>query len=1040
MQNKSAVWLFTVLLALATLYILSKSWVSSRFETQAEKYVVENLRDSLMAEYNGNEDKVADAIVRETKKYLRDSANVEIYPIMGYTYQQVKEQELNLGLDLQGGMSVTLEVSIPDLIIALSDYSQNSDFLAAIERAKALQLEDNADFVTLFKQAWNEQNNSLELWRIFLNLETKGRFNNKMTNDDVFDVLQEEADAAISNTENIIKKRIDQFGVAQPNVQKQSLTGRIIVELPGVDDEERIRTKLKSTANLEFWYTYRFNEVQPAIFAMDEAASKKQFPGVREALLEKSKADSTGTDSTTVDVNEPVDTAAIIDSLTTDDGLDLTQDGEGDGDNGLDDPDKVVDDSDRAKASPLISKFLPVNTGGSPILGYVAESDTDQVNTILKLAEVKAAQPTDLILLWAAKSEPLTLENQESGDKRVVNALALYMIRDDSERGKAPLDGSVITDARVSYDQAGNPEVSMSMSSDEGAPKWLEMTTEAFNNNKAAIAITMDNLVYSAPGVRNGPIAQGRSSISLGAGNVNDQLNEAEDLSQLLKAGSLPAPAKIVDEYTVGPSLGQKNIDAGLLSFLIALLVILAYMIFYYKGAGVVSNLALVANLFFLIGALASLGAALTLPGIAGIVLTIGMAVDANVLIYERIREEMRNGKGLSAAVTDGYNKAYSAIIDANITTLLTAIILFAFGSGPIRGFATTLIIGIFTSLFSAIVITRLVFFNRLEKKKGISFATNITKNWFTKVNIQFVERRKIFYVISGLVIVGGLASLFTKGLDFGVDFIGGTRFMVAFEEKVDADSFRDNLAVAFTDANGSIGNPTIQAIGAGGNEFKIETDFMINDNSANNQDELIRKALDDGLAGVGVKYEIGQVNKVDPTISDDFRRDATTATIMALLVIFLYIFFRFRKWQYGLGALVAMTHDVIIVLALFSIFYGILPFTLEVNQAFIAAILTVIGYSINDTVIVFDRIREYLAEHKKEDQKVVINRALNSTLGRTINTSLSTFVVLLTIFIFGGDDIKGFSFALMVGIAVGTYSSIFIATPSVIDLTRKEK
>jgi SecD/SecF fusion protein len=532
-------------------------------------------------------------------------------------------------------------------------------------------------------------------------------------------------------------------------------------------------------------------------------------------------------------------------------------------------------------------------------------------------------------------------------------------------------------------------------------------------------------------------ITNGRSQISFGSGqSAEDKLAEAEDLAGLLKAGSLPAPARIVDEVSVGPQLGEENINAGMSSFVIALLVVLAYMIFYYRGAGLVSNVALIANLFFLIGALASLGAALTLPGIAGIVLTIGMAVDANVLIYERIREEMRGGKGLMVALKEGYAKAYSAIIDANITTLLTAFVLYSFGSGAIRGFATTLIIGIFTSLFSAIVLTRLIFFSRLENKKGISFYTEATKNWFTNTAVNFMGNRRRFYVLSAVVVIAGIGSLTTKGLNYGVEFSGGTTFDVSFDDAIDAEAVRNALSEAFTE-DGVPGNPLVQTKDSP-EKLRIMTNFMI-DSEAEDVDEQINAALASGLGSLGTGYSVDMYNKVDSTISDDFRSGAQNATVFSLIIIFLYIFFRFRKWQYGLGALIAMVHDVIVVLSVFSIFWGILPFTMEIDQAFIAAILTVIGYSINDTVVVFDRIREYMGLYgsKKGDEELM-NSALNSTLSRTINTSLSTFVVLLTIFLFGGDNIKGFVFALMVGVVVGTYSSIFIATPSVLDFSKR--
>ena len=673
--------------------------------------------------------------------------------------------------------------------------------------------------------------------------------------------------------------------------------------------------------------------------------------------------------------------------------------------------------------NPLFAYFQLETQRRSSVVGYTAIADTNRVNDLLKRPEAKRALQSDLRLMWEAKPSQ--------------SFAALYAIKDESGKGKAKLSGKSIIDARVSYDEIGDVVVSMTMDG-EGTGIWGAMTESCAADNQRAVAVIFFGLVFSAPSVQSA-ITNGRSQISFGSNqSIEDKMAEANDLASLLKAGSLPAPARIVDEVSVGPQLGEENIQAGFSSFVIALAVILLYMIFYYKGAGLVSNLALIANLFFLIGALASLGAALTLPGIAGIVLTIGMAVDANVLIYERIREEMRGGKGLMVALKDGYSKAYSAIIDANLTTLLTAFVLYSFGSGAIRGFATTLIIGIFTSLFSAIVLTRLVFFSRLENKKPISFYTDMTKDWFTKINVNFIGNRMKFYILSAVIVVGGIASLATKGLQYGVEFSGGTTFDVSFDEAVDVQQIRESLAVAFTE-EGKMGNPIVQTKDSDA-KVRIMTNYMI-DNQDENQDELIQSALAEGLAVTGVDYTIDQYNKVDSTISDDFRTGAQNATVFSLLIIFLYIFFRFRKWQYGMGALVAMTHDVIIVLSAFSIFAGILPFTMEIDQAFIAAILTVIGYSINDTVVVFDRIREYVGLYgdKKEDT-VLMNDALNSTLSRTINTSLSTFVVLLTIFLLGGDNIKGFVFALMIGVVVGTYSSIFIATPSVLDLSKKLK
>lgn len=986
MQNKSAVLLFTILLALATLYILSFNLVANRFEATANEQG-EFIADSMITAGAISEAQFDSVATAEAREFLRDSANAEVYPVFGHTYKKVKENELNLGLDLQGGMSVTLEVSIPDLIIALSDYSDNPDFRTAIGAAKEMQKSDNRDYVSLFADSWEDQGSNVELWRIFHNMESKDLFPAKSTDDEIIDILRREAEIAINNTENIIRKRIDQFGVAQPNVQKMSFSGRILVELPGVDDRERVRKQLKATANLEFWETFNNEEVFQQISNANDAVARSLYP---EVFLEDENGDDTAENVDGEDLTEPADST------------------------------EEMSIEEQRKRAPLFALMSPQLQQRSPVVGYALVTDTSDFNELINRPEAQLALGPNLRLMWEAKPAG--------------NVAALYAINDESGKGKAKLDGRNIVDASVGYDQIGDVVVNMTMDG-EGASSWSQITEKAAADGQRPVAVVLDNRVYSAPSVRT-QISNGRSEISLGAGQSAEQkMTDAQDLSSLLKAGSLPAPAKIVDEVSIGPELGEENIQAGLYSFIIALLVILVYMIFYYKGAGVISDIALIANLFFLIGALASLGAALTLPGIAGIVLTIGMAVDANVLIYERIREEMRGGKGMNLAIKEGYAKAYSAIIDANLTTLFTAIVLFAFGSGPIRGFATTLIIGIFTSLFSAIVLTRLIFFSRMENKKPISFYSNLTKNWFTSMNVNFVGKRKMFYVISGLIIAGGIVSLTTRQLDLGIEFTGGTTFDVTFDQPIDVQQVRELCAEAFTE-NGTAGNPKVQTK-ENDAQLRIMTNFMM-ESDAEDVDEQINDALKGALAQTNVPYSIDRYNKVDSTISDEFRRGAAYATIFSLLVIFIYLVFRFRRWQFGLGALIAMAHDVIIVLSLFSIFYGIMPFTMQVDQAFIAAILTVIGYSINDTVVVFDRIREYLGLYgSKHDAETIVNDALNSTLSRTINTSLSTFVVLFTIFIFGGDNIKGFVFALMVGVIVGTYSSIFIATPSVLDFTK---
>ena len=982
MENKLSVQIFTIALALASLYTLSFNWASKNFEETARthgEYIADGLeQDSLLDGLTWDE-----AAKVATRKYLRDSVEVIAYEIPFFvekSYREVKEEELNLGLDLRGGMSVTLEVSLPDLMIALSDYSSNEGFRNAISTAKQNQKNSTSGFMELFEEAWSDHvdNSAISdstLWRIFHNMEQKDLFPAKSSDEEIFVILDRESETAIDNTESIIRKRIDQLGVAQPNVQKLQ-NGRILVELPGVDDRERARKQLKSTANLEFWVTYFNDEVINRILTASAELGKERNPELY------------GEDS-------PADTALTQEQFNL--------------------------------KNPIFALLRPTRTR-SAIVGVAFVNDTTAINKLLKspiaIEALKNANgEKDLRLLWDAKSNN--------------NEVLLYAIKDESGKGKAKLTGKSIIDARVSYDEIGDVVVSMTMNG-EGTGVWGQMTKECASQNNRAVAVVLDNMVFSAPNVQSA-ITSGRSQISFGSNQTaSEKLVEAEDLSSLLKAGSLPAPARIVDEVSIGPQLGKANIDAGLSSFIIALLIVLLYMIFYYNGAGVVSNIALIANLFFLIGALSALGAALTLPGIAGIVLTIGMAVDANVLIYERIREEMRNGKGLSVAVKEGYSKAYSAIFDANITTLLTAIVLYTFGSGAIKGFATTLIIGIFTSLFSAIVITRLVILSRLEKGKSISFSTKITENWFTNSKIDFLGKRKYMYVFSSIIILIGVWSLSTRGLNEGVEFTGGTTFDITFAEEIDVDEVRESLALAFSE-DGTKGNPIVQTKDSD-QRVRVMTNFML-DSDSEDVDAIINAQLAAGLANIGSSYEIDMYNKVDSTISDDFKTGAKKATIFSLIIIFLYIVFRFRKWQYGLGALIATSHDVLIVLSVFSIFWGILPFTMEIDQAFIAAILTVIGYSINDTVVVFDRIREYVGKLSgKTDDTTIINDALNSTLSRTINTSLSTFVVLLTIFCFGGDNIKGFIFALMVGVVVGTYSSIFIATPCVHDLSKSSK
>ena len=1035
MQNKGAIVMFTILLALASLYQLSFSYFTNKVENEAKSYAEDQL-DSVLTVIPDIRLAAKDSTFDYYEnKFLKDHANEEVYPGLGFTYQECKEKGINLGLDLEGGMSVVLEVSIPELVQNLSGNSKNSSFQKAMAEARLKQKESKDDFITLFDNAWNEFNSDLPMWKVFHNRDNKEKFPQNISNDEVIVILRSEAEVAIDNTEKILRTRIDKFGVAQPTIQKQEYTGRILIELPGVKDKDRIRKQLKSTANLEFWLTYENEEILPILQQVNTALSAKYTGSDTTDTAEAGDA----VDQLLVDSDDDAlvaDTSATQNDLTgadtskTEDDLAALLDDSTDIDVAAN---AAADRAEFQKNNPLFAKlnaavFQNQNTGTidlipGAIVGSSFVSDTAAVNRMLHEPEAQALLPADLHLLWSAKP-------RVAGS---ADMLDLYAIRVEDRDGKPALDGSAIVDARQDFDPTNRIEVSMQMNA-EGAKIWKELTGA---NIGKQIAIVLDDYVYSAPNVIS-EIPSGRSSISMGSGDRTEQLGEAKDLATLLKAGALPARANIVEESVVGPSLGQQNIDDGLMSFIIALVIILFYMVFYYRGAGLVSDIALIANLFFLMGALASLQAALTLPGIAGIVLTIGMAIDANVLIFERVKEELAVGRSIQQALKEGYQKAYSAIIDANITTLLTAVILLVFGSGPIKGFATTLIIGIFTSLFSAIFITRIIFTNRLEKGKALSFSSKLTAKWFSNSSIQFLIKRKFAYIISGIIIVIGLSSVATKGLNYGVDFTGGRTYVVKFDDKVDIEALRVDLGQVFVDDNGNKLPPEVKQFGAS-NRVKITTKFLIDDNSEN-VDENVEAILMKGLDMIGDDYSIQESRKVDPTITNDFKYESLMAISFSMIVIFLYILLRFRKWQYGASALIAVFHDVLLTIGLFSLLYGILPFNLEIDMAFIAAILTVVGYSINDTVVVFDRIREYLGLHKRKPTNEIIDDALNSTLSRTVNTSLSTLVVLLSIFILGGDSIRGFVFALIVGVIVGTYSSLFIATPLLVDFSKNLK
>lgn len=970
MQNKGFVSLFAIVFSLVCLYQLSFTWKVSSVEKDA-------------VEYSGGDE-------LKEKTYLDSIGSQTVFSfINSYTYDECKARELNLGLDLKGGMNVTLEVSVVDVIKAMSNYSKDEDFNNAIKMAIEKQKKSQDDFVTLFSNSFTEVNPNAKLAAIFYTSDLKDKVKTSSTNEEIVGVIRLEVEDAIQRSFNILRSRIDRFGVSQPNIQRLDGSGRILVELPGVKDPERVRKLLQGTAQLEFWETYEYSQVIQSIDDVNTyLASQVEQP--EEVVSDQEVLNS--------------DSLSISD-LLNDDSLDsdtLTFD------------QFALENPFYAVLNPNLNESRQPNPG--PVCGFAATKDTAQVNTYLKSDAVLDILPRDVKFAWTVK--PF----DANGD--FVQLIALKITTRD---GKAALEGDVVTDARQDFNSTnGTPEVSMTMNP-EGARLWKRLTGE---NIGRSVAIVLDDLVYSYPTV-NSEIS-GPSQIT---GDFT--IEEASDLANILKSGKLPAPARIIEEAIVGPSLGKEAIDAGFRSFVFALFLVLIYMILYYNFAGLVSNVALLANLFFVFGVLSSIGAVLTLPGIAGIVLTIGMSVDANVLIYERIREELANGKGIKLAVEDGYKQAYSSIIDANVTTLLTGIILYSFGTGPIKGFATTLVIGILTSLFSAIFITRLVLIWRLNKKGTASFDNKITKGAFKNTSINFIGNRKIYYVISFVIILLGVGSLFSKGLNYGVDFKGGRTFVVRFDDNVNVnnDEVRSSLAEVFVDEDGLKMSPEVKTFGDL-NQVKITTKYLIESTDIN-ADKMVDDKLSEGLSSFS-SFEVMSSQKVGPTIADDIKNAALWSVIFSLMVIFLYILLRFRKWQFSLGAVAAVFHDVLIVLSIFSVFYGILPFSLEIDQAFIAAILTIIGYSLNDTVVVFDRIREHLGTFKKKEMNLLVNDALNSTLSRTINTSLTTFFVLLIIFLFGGEVIRGFMFALMVGVLVGTYSSLFVASPIMLDTLKK--
>ncbi len=1001
MQSKGWIRLVAILLAIASIWQLSFTAVTSIQEKKAEKFAekaAEAARASAAFAQVPENDQAyyLDSIRKEQNKVFIDSISSKKV-FLWNTYKECKAKEINLGLDLKGGMNVMLQVQLQDLVQAISGNSTNPEFQKALALAKERSVNSREDYITLFANAWKEVSNGQSLAQIFGTYEMKDRITPTSSDSEVISVIREEAESAVANSFNVLRSRIDRFGVTQPSIQKLGNSGRILVELPGVKEPERVRKLLQGTASLEFWETYTSQELSGYL-----AEANAKLAEILSDDVDSSEV------AQPVAVTEPANDA---DSLLT---SEIAQN-----------QNTSAEFAAYKKANPLFAVLNPSGTNNACI-GFASAIDTAVVNKYLSMPQIAEIFPAEFKPMWTVKPSEYV-----QGD----NVFELVAIKATSRDGKAKLDGGVITDARVVYDHGSNgePSVSMSMNA-EGANIWARMTSD---NVGKQIAIVLDNMVYSYPNVQNA-ITGGSSSIT---GHFTP--DEATDLVNVLKSGKLPAPATIIQEQVVGPSLGAKSINAGMISFVIAFLLVLAYMIFFYQGAGLAADFALLCNVLLLFGVLVSFGAVLTLPGIAGLVLTMGMAVDANVIIYERIKEELAAGKGLSKAIADGYKNAYSAIIDGQVTTLLTGVVLFIFGSGPVQGFATTLIIGIITSVLTSIFITRLIFDDRIEKGKSISFENNLTRNFLKNTRVDFIALRKWSYAISGALILISIVSIFTKGFTYGVDFTGGRTYVVRFDQPVTAEQVRSAALVEFD------GAVEVKQFG-GESQMKITTQYKNDQESTDVDAEVEAKlynalkpffaekdiTLDEFKSTVDNPNGIISSDKVGPTIANDMKRDAIIAVILSLLVIFAYIAVRFKGWTWGLGGVVSLAHTAIIVIGFFSLFSGILPFNLDVDQTFIAAILTIIGYAINDNVVIFDRIREFRVLHPNIDIKVNTNQAINATLTRTINTSVSTLVTMLAIAIFGGESIRGLAVALILGICIGTYASIFIGTPVMYDAT----
>ena len=989
MQNKGFVKVFAVLLTLVCVFYLSFSSVTLHYTNKAKEF--------------------AKGDVKVEQDYLDSLANEKVF-FGNWTLKQCREMEISLGLDLKGGMNVILEVSVPDVIKALADNKPDEAFNQALANAAKQAISSQDDVITLFVREYHKIAPDARLSELFATQQLKDKVNQKTSDAEVEKVLRTEVKAAVDNSYNVLRTRIDRFGVVQPNIQSlEDKMGRIMVELPGIKEPERVRKLLQGSANLEFWETYNAKDVAPYLQAADNK--------LRSILANEAPADSAAVDSTAAPV--------VAQATSTADSLAAALKGENKA--------QSVDLAQIKKEHPLLAVLQVNSSGQGPVVAYANYKDTADINKYLSMKEIQAELPKDLRLKWGVSAYEYDPKGQ---------TFELYAIRSTERNGRAPLEGDVVVSAKDEYDQFGKPAVSMSMNTD-GSRRWAQLTKQ---NIGKSIAIVLDGYVYSAPNV-NTEITGGNSQIT---GHFTPE--QAKDLANVLKSGKMPAPARIVQEDIVGPSLGQASINAGVFSFIVALILLMVYMCSMYGFIpGMVANGALVLNMFFTMGILSSFQAALTMSGIAGMVLALGMAVDANVLIYERTKEELRAGKGVKKALADGYSNAFSAIFDSNLTSIITGVILFNFGTGPIRGFATTLIIGILISFFTAVFMTRLVYeyFMNKDKWLNLTFSSKISKNLMTNVHFDFMGRNKQWFTITGIILVICIGSLFVRGLSQSIDFTGGRNFKVQFENAVEPEQVRELIASKFGDSNVSV-----IAIGTDKKTVRISTNYRIEE-EGNNVDSEIEAYLYETLKPVltqNITLEtfidrenhtggsIVSSQKVGPSIADDIKTSAMWSVVLALIAIGLYILIRFRNIAYSVGSVVALTSDTLMILGAYSLCWGWMPFSLEIDQTFIGAILTAIGYSINDKVVIFDRVREFFGLYPKRDRKQLFNDSLNTTLARTINTSLSTLIVLLCIFILGGDSIRSFAFAMILGVVIGTLSSLFVASPIAYMMMKNKK